>query len=312
MQTARLSYPSPLLFPSSSKLKGTMLLRTSTTALAFCELTAGIPQAVPGSETSAAIHKAIKCRYIPEDTGWPQPQLWHQLNRTVNGRLIATVPVGSVCHFPNYDEAKCNDLTATWGLVQTAYAVPVPHLDNMIIPLTFGSSVPRPAEFLALYFQNNTCTPFTPTSTRCVLGNYAPYSIDVRSIDDVRAGIIFARKRNIRLVIKNSGHESVNSYLSCIFCPRLTEPAFSFYGQSTGKGALSLWMHNYNKTILIPNYSSSYYHGPALHVQTGAEAAAAGAYASAQGYTVVAGSCPTVKLVRHFSALTPTPENGHS
>lgn len=75
------------------------------------------------------------------------------------------------------------------------------------LSLNFGSSVPRPAEFLALYFQNNTCTPFTPSSTRCVLGNYASYSIDARSIDDVRAGISFSQKHNIRLVIKNSGHE---------------------------------------------------------------------------------------------------------
>jgi len=48
--------------------------------------------------------------------------------------------------------------------------------------------VPRPAEFLAIYFQNNTCTPFIPRSTECMLGNYASYSIDVRSIDGVRAG----------------------------------------------------------------------------------------------------------------------------
>lgn len=90
------------------------------------------------------------------------------------------------------------------------------------------------------------------------------------------------------------------------FSETLTEPSFSFYGQSTGKGALSLWMHNYNEITIIRDYSSSYYNGPALHVQTGAEGAAAGAYASAQGYTVVAGSCPTVKMVRHLYALIPT------
>lgn len=59
-------------------------------------------------------------------------------------------------------------------------------------------------------------------------------------------------------------------------------------------------MHHYNKTTMIHNYASSYYNGPALHVQTGAEGAAAGAHASAEGYTVVAGSCPTVKMVRHL------------
>lgn len=58
-------------------------------------------------------------------------------------------------------------------------------------------------------------------------------------------------------------------------------------------------MHNYKETTIIHNYASSYYNGPALHVQTGAEGAAAGSYASAHGYTVVAGSCPTVKMVGH-------------
>lgn len=100
-----------------------MLLRTITTALAFWAVTAEIPQAVLGSGTSAAVQTAPHCRYIPEDAGWPQPHLWNQLNRTVDGRLIATVPVGSVCHYPNYDEAKCNELTKTWGLAQTGYAI---------------------------------------------------------------------------------------------------------------------------------------------------------------------------------------------
>lgn len=61
-------------------------------------------------------------------------------------------------------------------------------------------------------------------------------------------------------------------------------------------------MHNYNETSIIQNYSSSYYNGPALHVKTGAEGAAAEEYAASRGYTVVAGSCPTVKLAGGFLA----------
>ena len=59
-------------------------------------------------------------------------------------------------------------------------------------------------------------------------------------------------------------------------------------------------MHNYNNITVIHDYSSSFYNGPALRVQTGAEGAAAAAHASAQGFTVVAGACPTVKMVRPF------------
>ncbi|PKY03432.1 putative isoamyl alcohol oxidase [Aspergillus campestris IBT 28561] len=233
-----------------------MLVPTIATALILQAVSAASAQTVIGSEPPVAVHTTRHCKYIPGDVGWPQPQLWSQLNQTVEGRLIATVPVGSVCHDPTYDEAKCLAVTANWAQPQL--------------------SLPLPAEFMLPYFLNDDCTPFTPRATRCELGNYAAYSIEVRSIDDVRAGIRFARTHNIRLVINNSGHD--------------------FYGQSTGKGALSLWMHHYNETTFIRHYSSAYYSGPALRVQTGAEGGAAGAHASGEGYTVVAGACPTVKM----------------
>jgi hypothetical protein len=60
---------------------------------------------------------------------------------------------------------------------------------------------------MALYFQNDTCTPFTNKSTPCRLGNYASYSLNISSPDDVRAGLRFAQRHNVRLVLKNSGHE---------------------------------------------------------------------------------------------------------
>lgn len=57
------------------------------------------------------------------------------------------------------------------------------------------------------YYQNQSCDPFTPRSTPCELGNYAAYSINVAEAADVLAGIHFARRKNVRLVIKTTGHE---------------------------------------------------------------------------------------------------------
>lgn len=57
------------------------------------------------------------------------------------------------------------------------------------------------------FFQNQSCDPFTPASTPCRLGNYASYSINVTGPDDVIAGIKFAQEKNIRLVVKTTGHE---------------------------------------------------------------------------------------------------------
>lgn len=67
----------------------------------------------------------------------------------------------------------------------------------------------QPAEILSPWFQNQSCTPFTPQSSPCTLGNYASYSINVSGANDIVTGLRFAQNNNIRLVIKNSGHEYI-------------------------------------------------------------------------------------------------------
>lgn len=57
------------------------------------------------------------------------------------------------------------------------------------------------------YYQGQSCNPYTPASQECTLGNYASYSINVTGASDVVAGIKFAHNHNVRLVIKNTGHE---------------------------------------------------------------------------------------------------------
>jgi len=58
---------------------------------------------------------------------------------------------------------------------------------------------------MAPYFQS--CDPYTPKTTPCTLGDYIDYSINVSSVEDVVAGLNFAQENNIRLVIRNTGHE---------------------------------------------------------------------------------------------------------
>ena len=134
---------------------------------------------------------------------------------------------------------------------------------------------------MSSWFQNNSCTLFATSTAPCELGNYASYSIDVRSIRDVQAGLAFSQIHNLRLTVKNSRHD--------------------FFGKSTGKGALSLWVHNLNSSTLIPQYNASYYNGPAVRIGAGVEGSDAVAFASMKGYCVVAGSCPTVKLAGGLS-----------
>lgn len=60
---------------------------------------------------------------------------------------------------------------------------------------------------MAPFFANQSCDPFTPKSTRCTIGNYVDYAINVTQRSDISKGIFFAKKHNIRLVVRNTGHE---------------------------------------------------------------------------------------------------------
>ncbi len=59
------------------------------------------------------------------------------------------------------------------------------------------------------YFTNDTCRPDTPTSSACTLGYYPVYAVLATAKAHVKASIDFARRHNLRLVIRNTGHDFI-------------------------------------------------------------------------------------------------------
>jgi hypothetical protein len=57
------------------------------------------------------------------------------------------------------------------------------------------------------YFANQSCDPFTDQSTPCQLGNYVVYSVDVAEPKHVAKALKFAKEKNIRPVVRSTGHE---------------------------------------------------------------------------------------------------------
>lgn len=57
------------------------------------------------------------------------------------------------------------------------------------------------------FWANNSCDPFTEQTSACTLGNYVSYAVDVSGPDDIISTLDFAKANNIRLVIRNTGHE---------------------------------------------------------------------------------------------------------
>lgn len=129
---------------------------------------------------------------------------------------------------------------------------------------------------MAPYWLNNSCNPFSGPNGSCTLGNTPVFAIDVNSADTVAAGLRFARKHNIRLSIKNTGHD--------------------YTGKSNGQGSLELWMHHL-KDISFFHYNSTGYTGPAAKAGAGTQFFEVYKAASDHNVRVVGGYCPSVGMV---------------
>jgi hypothetical protein len=56
----------------------------------------------------------FQCKTMPGDPSWPDAAEWERFNASVDGRLIRTVPIASVCHGSGYDEEKCAVVKGQW------------------------------------------------------------------------------------------------------------------------------------------------------------------------------------------------------
>lgn len=218
-----------------------------------------------GARGIAARAANSSCKVFPGDAEWPSADQWSALNETLEGALIKSVPHASVCYQgPYYDEAACTTITANWT---NSYI----HDDD-------------PIEMLSPVYQGLTCQPPTLyvggiNSGNCTLGGFPEYAVAATNVKQIQAAIQFAKEKNIRFVIKNTGHD--------------------FSGKSGGAGALSVWTKNLKGITYEENYvdEGTGYSGPAFKAGTGVRAWEIYEAAHAQGKVVVGGEGQTVGVM---------------
>ncbi|KAG8163139.1 hypothetical protein KVR01_007617 [Diaporthe batatas] len=216
--------------------------------------------AIATATHEARSNTASQCRHLPGDDQWPSETTWAQLNTTVGGRLLPGTPLGRPCFQASLNSDVCATIKSEWTDV-----------DPYIVD---------PVNIMAPYWLNNSCNPFFGPNGTCTLGNLAYYAIQVENAQDAAAGVRFAQDNNIRLTIKNTGHD--------------------YLGRSGGRGSLALWTHNL-KDISFLDYTSSSYTGPAARLGAGVEYSDVQRVASENGLQVLGGSCPTVGIVGGFT-----------
>lgn len=203
------------------------------------------------------------CRTIPGDSSWPSLSAWNQFNQSVGGNLVATIPIAAPCHETLFGEPSSVYDPDVCAALRNVWYYPTTHLVSSSSPMAYP-------------FSNNSCNPFLDPDTPCTLGGHVVYAVNATTSQDFQATVKFAKRNNIRLVIRNTGHD--------------------YLGKSTGAHALGLWTHNLKSLELVEDFQTGNYTGPAIRVGAGVEVIEAYEFADSQGYVVVGGNCPTVGM----------------
>ena len=166
------------------------LLRT---ALSFPLLGGSLSHRFAFAESKVGDARKLRSRVRPGDPAWPRAASWAKLNEEVGGNLIEVHPLFGACKSaPN--GADCLDV--------------VKNIDN---PFYIGDQ-PGGTQVCGW------CDAWTPAPSA--------FAVKVRNAGDVAAAVNFARDKNLRIVVKGTGH--------------------SYLGTSSAPDSLLVWTHGMN------------------------------------------------------------------
>ncbi|KAJ5725465.1 FAD binding domain-containing protein [Penicillium malachiteum] len=173
---------------------------------------------------ASATAASYDCR--PGQKCWPSLSQWQQLNTSVDGNLHQTIPIAASCYksSAHYDPKACE-----------------------VVEDYYGDSIIRGEHFGQTYWlnwetcQSSGCTllesdPTETTYANCSIGRLASYYVDVRDPSHISAALKFATTHNIRLSVKNTGHD--------------------FYGRSSVPNTLAIWTKNLDNLTFYSNFTA--------------------------------------------------------
>ncbi|KAK8018707.1 hypothetical protein PG991_007897 [Apiospora marii] len=199
---------------------------------------------------------SYECRAFPGEASWPPEEEWRKLNSSLGGALLQPPPPGAVCYNSSeyYDQAACNRI------------------------LTNGRSgrfyIDDPVTGLTAWTQGRTCPVASNPEGNCTQGGFPAYVVNATTVKHVQIGVNFARNRNLRLVVKNTGHD--------------------FIGRSVGAGSLSIWTHHLKDFGFKPQYEQGGFRGMAARVSSGLESWEMFSFMERHNMTLVVPSDSTV------------------
>lgn len=136
-------------------------------------------------------------------------------NESIDGRLVIPKPSAAVCDGNTYSATLCSMVTAQWSNA------------------TWRSD--QAGAMQNHNWENSSCSIFSNSST-CNQGSIPVLGVDAISPAHIQTAVRFAATNNLRLAIKNTGHD--------------------YLGRATAAGSLLIWLHHMKNMTLIEQYSS--------------------------------------------------------
>ncbi|KAF2678436.1 FAD/FMN-containing isoamyl alcohol oxidase-like protein MreA [Lentithecium fluviatile CBS 122367] len=180
---------------------------------------------LPGSPSA-------KCKTFPGDSHWPSSERWDAFNASLGGALVRGIPPAAACYEGPYEDAARCEVVRT-GSRSSNFVK-----EDPVIPFqqwTLGNPCPVPAS-------NQSPGP----EGACNISSYPAFAVVASTVKHVQLAVNFARNNNIRLTIKNTGHD--------------------FVGRNTGGGALQVYVHPLKAFEFLPSVQIAQYQGRAARV----------------------------------------------
>ncbi|KAH8886648.1 FAD binding domain protein [Thozetella sp. PMI_491] len=166
----------------------------------------------------AAKQALAGCKITPSDREWPLLSEWASLNASIDGALLKTAPAASSCYPGN----------------PFGSALPCAYVENNWAYSDFHENLPESVDYPI--FANNSCLPPNATGylprKGCTIGGLPEFIVNATSEGQIATAMKWAAKRNIRIVVKGTGHD--------------------LSGRSTGAYSLSIWTHHLDDLELQP------------------------------------------------------------
>lgn len=179
--------------------------------LSFALILAGL-SILPFTEAQDRTDPRGVCRCVQGASCWPSPEDFKRLGLWVSQPLLRPRPPPNPCYSRSGNRKACEEvhaqyLNGTWR-ADNPGAMQNVNFEAYISPGGIIEACPLNAT----------------AGAKCEQGSIPPIGVDARTVEDIQVALIFARHYNLKIVVKNTGHD--------------------YLGRSAGKGGFLIWVHH--------------------------------------------------------------------